>query len=83
MEPRSPVYPPGAAYRLQGASEDLSTYEGTFEVAVPVAVRPDARRGEHVLRGTFRYQACDSRVCLAPAVVPVELRVSVRDGHPG
>lgn len=70
-----PVYPLGRPYRLHGATEDLSTYEGTVEIAVPVRTTPDARPGDHLLSGTFRYQACDARMCLRPATIPVELRV--------
>jgi hypothetical protein len=78
VQARAPVYPPGTAHRLRGAAQDLSTYEGTIEIAVPVTVALDARPGERVLRGTFRYQACDARVCLAPAAAPVAVLVSIR-----
>ena len=40
VELGSPVYPPGRPYRLHGATEDLSTYQGTVEIAVPVRTTP-------------------------------------------
>ncbi len=73
----APVYPPGQPYRLQGAESDLLTYEGTFEIVVPLVAEESARAGDCVLRGELRYQACDARSCLAPTSAPVELAVRV------
>ncbi len=73
LEPGPPVYPPGSPYRLQGTDEDLATYDGGLTIAVPVRIRQDAAPGDRSLGGTFRYQACNARQCLAPATIPVEL----------
>lgn len=72
-----PLYPVGTPYHLEGAPDPLSTYEGTFEIAVPVAAGEDARPGDDLVRGELRYQACDSRTCLFPASVPVVFTVEV------
>ena len=77
VRPGQPVYPPGRPYRLAGASSDLMTYGGTFEIEVPLRAAESARPGHHVLRGVLRYQACDTRTCLFPASLPVMLPVRV------
>lgn len=72
-----PVYPAGRPHRLRGADKDLSTYEGTFVIRVPVeASRPEpATLG---IEGRLHYQACDDRVCLRPTSVPVRIPVRIR-----
>ena len=75
--PGRPVYPPGRPYRLQGASSDLTTYEGHFEIRLPITASARAKPGAGALTGKLRYQACDARSCLFPSSVPVELKVAV------
>jgi DsbC/DsbD-like thiol-disulfide interchange protein len=70
-------YPPGKPWRLTGTEQDLSTYDGTFEIRLDLEAAPQATPGEVTLSGTLHYQACDDRVCLRPASVPVSLAVSV------
>ena len=70
-------YPPGRPHRLEGAEDALLTYDGTFEVAVPVEALPAAPPGERSLRGSLRYQACDDRMCLFPVSSAVTLTVRV------
>ena len=80
----TPVYPPGKAYRLRGADEDLSVYQGTVVIRVPLEARPvdgDASPGEIILAGRLHYQACNELVCLRPASSTVEVRVGLRPGR--
>ena len=70
-------YPPGEPYRLQGADEDLSVYGGTFAVPVSIRVSAAAREGAVAARGRLRYQACDDRLCLAPATLTFDLTARV------
>jgi len=77
VRPGRPIYPQGQPYRLQGAASDLMTYEGAFEIVVPLRATESARPGEHVLRGFLHYQACDSSTCLFPTSVPLTLAVRV------
>jgi len=74
---QTPVYPPGKPYRLEGTESDLSTYDGTFEIRLPLEAPAGAAAGEVTLGGTLRYQACDDRICLRPASVPVSLSVKL------
>jgi len=78
-----PRYPTGKPYRLRGSSRDLSTYEGTFVIRLPLAAALGSRPGMPsepmtlVLEGALHYQACDDRVCLKPSSVPVRVPVRI------
>lgn len=68
-------YPAGIPLRLEvGAGEVLSTYQGEFAVRLQVV----APKGDGELVGTLRYQACDSRSCFPPRVLPVRVAVVAR-----
>lgn len=75
-------YPPGKPYRLRGADNDLSIYEGTVVIDVSLkashSAATDTERVEVVLEGELRYQACNEIVCLRPSSLPVRLPVEVR-----
>jgi thiol:disulfide interchange protein DsbD len=58
-------------------SKPLSTYEGTFELAVPLRVAAGAVPGDAVIRATLRYQACNDTRCLSPRTVEVVARLRV------
>lgn len=77
LAPGVPVYPRGTPYRLQGAESDLLTYEGSFAVTVPLVAAKSAPPGRRTLPGELRYQACDARICLRPASVPVTLTIEI------
>jgi hypothetical protein len=75
-------YPPGKPHRLRGADSDLSIYEGTVQIRIPLEASRSALDGKSVevlLEGVLRYQACNDVVCLKPASVPVSLPVRI---HP-
>ena len=72
-----PTYPDAEFYLLEGEDEPLLTYVGTFEVVVPLAVDEDATPGEHTVPAELRYQACNSRMCLFPESMEIELVIVV------
>jgi hypothetical protein len=73
-----PVYPPGRPHRLKGADKDLSTYEGTFDIRVPLEAN-GPQPATLAIEGRLHYQACNDRVCLRPASVPVRIRLRIRE----
>ena len=77
LEFGEPIYPRGEPYLLEGDDEFLVTYVGEFEVVVRVAAANDAAPGEYRARGELKFQACNSRMCLFPSSVPVELLLVV------
>ena len=72
-------YPASETLRLEAISETVPVYRGhvrirreiTFgqEAALKPLVSPD---GEVIVKGSFRYQACDHRRCYIPEDVPLE-----------
>jgi DsbC/DsbD-like thiol-disulfide interchange protein len=64
--------------RLGGSAENMQVYRGTillaFALSAPAAVDP----GEHEIKGTLTYQACDAKRCMPAARIPVELVVTIR-----
>jgi hypothetical protein len=72
-----PIYPKGKPYRLKGSSSDLSTYDGTFDIQVPLKIDKAVTTDSQVLKGKLRYQACDDKVCLRPESIPLELHVDI------
>lgn len=70
-------YPKGEPYRLKGSEMDLLTYKGTFTVSTTIRAPVSADEGLSRVDGKLRYQACDDRVCLAPATVPFEFQMHI------
>jgi thiol:disulfide interchange protein DsbD len=70
------VYPPGVPYRLKGADKDLSTYKDSFEIRVRIKASA-AGPADSSLEGKLHYQACNERICLRPASVPVRIPIRV------
>ena len=65
-------YPAGIPLRLEvGQGEVLSTYQGEFAVRLQVV----APKGDAVLEGVLKYQACDARSCFPPKALPVRVAV--------
>ena len=68
-------YPAGTAFHLSiGAGETLDVYQGEFRVTVRVV----AHKGESLLVGGLRYQACDNAACFPPKTLPVRIAVEAR-----
>ena len=59
-------YPEAARLKFAFADEELDVYEGRVIIRFPVSIGGDDVLGEKVIKGTFRYQACNDQVCLAP-----------------
>ena len=69
------MYPKGAAFRLQGgAGETLDVYQGEFRVGLEVV----APKGQSMLNGELRYQACDTAACFPPRTLAVKVAVTGR-----
>ena len=74
----SSTYPAGQAKVLGSlGKEKVSLYEGKLDIPVRVALSPETPKGKITLMFKLKYQACDDKVCLAPAslTIPLELVV--------
>lgn len=65
-------FPAGSPYAFPAApSEKLSVYTGEIVVDMRIV----AQRGNHLIQGSLRYQACDNSTCFPPRNVPVAVDV--------
>ena len=55
-------------------TETLDVYTGAVVLRVPVT----AAAGEHVLKGSLRYQACDERACYPPKKLEISVPFTAR-----
>jgi hypothetical protein len=69
-------YPKARKLRLEAIQETVPVYEGKVRLIREVKIaqlreaQKFARDGKLVVEGSFRYQACDDRVCYAPQTIP-------------
>ncbi|MGD9906137.1 MAG: protein-disulfide reductase DsbD domain-containing protein [Vicinamibacterales bacterium] len=80
-------YPPAEIYHFVPLDERVPTYGKPFTLgqdlavlATPAARRALAGRKDVTIRGTLEYQACDDRICYAPATVPLEFTLDLAPG---
>ncbi len=65
-------FPAGTPFALAAfPSEKLSVYTGEIVVGMQIV----AQRGNHLVQGALRYQACDMNTCFPPHNVPVAVDV--------
>jgi uncharacterized protein YyaL (SSP411 family) len=88
LEPGQPAggfrvtYPKGQAKVLGSlGAEKVSLYEGKVEIPIRLTPAEDVRPGKLDVRLKLKYQACDDKVCLAPAslTIPIELTIGAGD----
>lgn len=72
-----PIYPPGVPFRLKGSQTDISTYENSIRIKIPIQVNSDTKPGEVSLKGTLRYQGCDAILCFPPVKLPFEVKLKI------
>jgi hypothetical protein len=78
-------FPPGETMRLAG--DIVPVYRGKLRLVRDLTVTPDFRAvlaaagagGELVIKGSFRYQACDETKCFPPRTLPLEWKLRVQD----
>ena len=70
----NPSYPEGKPFRLKGSDRDITTYEGTVRVKIPIRIETKIEQ-ERTLKGSIRYQGCDDELCYPPVTMPLELKM--------
>jgi hypothetical protein len=78
-ETDEPRFPQARRMHLKAIGETVPVYEGSFRLHRDVSIgdsknveKSVAADGTLVLRGVFRYQACDDRKCYVPEDVPIQ-----------
>lgn len=77
------TWPQPQEHKFSFSADPLSVFEGTVPVTVRLKESGAQHVGSHVLKGTFRYQACSDQLCRPPVTVPVSLTVDVVAPHHG
>jgi hypothetical protein len=74
-------YPSSEMLRLEAIGETVPVYRGHIRIVREITFGQEAAlkplvspSGELIVRGSFRYQACDDRKCYVPQVVALEWR---------
>ena len=71
-------YPAGQTKVLGSlGTEKVALYEGKIDIPFRVSLPREIRAGKTTVRLRLNYQACNDRVCLAPASLAIPLEVSV------
>jgi hypothetical protein len=80
----SAEFPRGETMRLAG--DTVPVYRGRLRLMRDLTVAPDlklvraaAATGEMVIKGSFRYQACDETKCFPPRTLPLEWKLRLAD----
>jgi hypothetical protein len=71
-------YPAGEAKALASTGpEKVALYEGKIEINARIRLAEQARPGPVRLTLKLRYQACNDKLCLAPASLGIPLNIDV------
>lgn len=60
------TFPEGKKFKLEGTSDYLLVYDGTFKITVPFKTDKKIQKGRYNLEGKLHYQACDAKTCFFP-----------------
>ena len=72
------TYPAGEAKVLESnGTEKVPLYEGKLAFQVRLELSPDVKPGSIRVKLVLSYQACNDRLCLAPASLEIPLEISV------
>lgn len=85
LEFRAASYPRSKILYLPAIKERVPVFEGTFRIRQELKVNSTAdfsnslgTDGKMVtIKGKLEYQACDSKICFLPAIVPVEWQLQI------
>jgi hypothetical protein len=69
------TWPAPRPFRLPELGEELWVHDGTVRGVLPLTFTAAPGGGDHVVRVTVRYQACDEARCLLPASFGFEIPV--------
>jgi DsbC/DsbD-like thiol-disulfide interchange protein len=69
------IWPTPRRVRLSELVDDLWVHDGTVRGTLPLTFTAAPGGGDHLVRVTVRYQACDEARCLPPASLAFEIPV--------
>jgi uncharacterized protein len=72
-----PNWPDPQPYRVAGLEEELSVYEETVAISLPLTFVQEG--DDQTLQVTVRYQACSDTDCFLPSTIRLQLPVQGAD----
>lgn len=79
------AFPAPRTLRLPAIRESAPVFENRFRLTrdIVVSLKPELESAlnpqrQLIIRGTFRYQACDDKICYLPQTVPLEWRITIQ-----
>ncbi len=71
------VFPQGRKTSFSFSDVPVSILDDVFKVELKFKVAPDFSGGGLLIKGKFRFQACNDDACLQPKAVPFEKKIAV------
>jgi thioredoxin:protein disulfide reductase len=71
------VWPPATDLKQEGQDQPLAVFEREFVIGVQLALSSSVPAGMLTIPAQLRYQACDDKLCYAPATAATEWKVNV------
>jgi thiol:disulfide interchange protein len=71
------VWPPATDLKQEGQEQPLAVFEREFVIGVQLALASSVPNGALTIPARLRYQACDDKLCYAPATATTEWKVNV------
>jgi DsbC/DsbD-like thiol-disulfide interchange protein len=71
------VYPAASDLKQAGQKKPLAVFEHEFELTINGRVATEAAKGERMIPGRLRYQACNAQTCFPPASADVTWTLTV------
>jgi hypothetical protein len=72
-----PDFPAGSKFKLEGTTDSLLVYDGSFNIAIRCSVSKGIQKKKFVLDAKLNYQACDDKTCFFPKTVAFPLIIRV------
>ncbi len=70
-------YPPPERGKFSFSEAELTYFVGEVYLGVLLEVPATVRPGKVKIKGSFTFQACDDRSCIAPETLPLEAEIEV------
>lgn len=70
-------YPKAKILKLAAIKESVPVYKGSVRITRDVTLSSRYQESKLEITGTFRYQACDEKVCYVPAEIPLKFTFDI------
>jgi thiol:disulfide interchange protein len=75
--PQAVAYPEAELATFSFSPDPMAVYEGEFVISFSVQIPEDAPSGPYTIDAVLNFQACDDKLCYAPAKGPIPISVDI------